>query len=492
MSGKNEKFIHKLFVHFDFIIVEAFILILSFLSSVYLVKVFLGTKISPELFRHEIVYLILSFILSLMFTEPYRHILARDKWRELNRLIAHTGFLIVTNVIILYIQHEPDSLSRSVFFLTWIVFVFFEYLFRVLWKRHLRISIRHYNAANHAIIILCRSEDALTTISGLSAKSYTFDTIRGIFFSDFDKSKNIEVVSDIQVLGGIDDMYDYSIHNWVDDVYINLNDDISMRSKVTAHFDNMGIAVHHIILSIPKAERGRPDPYISQYGNYIIASYEQREIHQRQWLFKRMLDISGGIIGCIICLFLIIILGPFIFIKSPGSIIFKQQRVGRNGKVFKFYKIRSMYMDAENRKAELLKRNKMEGQMFKVDDDPRIIGSERKDKNGRPAGIGNFIRNTSIDEFPQFFNVLKGDMSLVGTRPPTVDEWRHYSEHHRKRLSMRPGITGIWQISGRNNITDFEEIVKLDEQYIDNWTVGMDIKILWTTIKSVLKKEGAS
>ena len=180
------------------------------------------------------------------------------------------------------------------------------------------------------------------------------------------------------------------------------------------------------------------------------------------------------------------------FIKSPGPIIFKQQRVGRNGKVFKFYKIRSMYMDAENRKAELLKRNKMEGQMFKVDDDPRIIGSERKDKNGRPAGIGNFIRNTSIDEFPQFFNVLKGDMSLVGTRPPTVDEWRHYSEHHRKRLSMRPGITGIWQISGRNNITDFEEIVKLDEQYIDNWTVGMDIKILWTTIKSVLKKEGAS
>ena len=111
-------------------------------------------------------------------------------------------------------------------------------------------------------------------------------------------------------------------------------------------------------------------------------------------------------------------------------------------------------MDAEERKAELMSQNKMEGLMFKMDYDPRIIGSEKKDKNGNPKGIGNFIRKTSLDEFPQFWNVLKGDMSLVGTRPPTVDEWDKYELHHRARLATKPGLTGMWQVSGRSNITD--------------------------------------
>lgn len=149
-------------------------------------------------------------------------------------------------------------------------------------------------------------------------------------------------------------------------------------------------------------------------------------------------------------------------------------------------------MDAEERKAELMKMNKVaDGMMFKMEDDPRIIGSEKKGPDGKPKGIGNFIRNTSLDEFPQFFNVLKGDMSLVGTRPPTLDEWSKYSEHHRKRLSMRPGITGLWQISGRSDITDFEQVVELDARYIDTWTVWMDLQILVQTVGKVLKREGA-
>ena len=148
-------------------------------------------------------------------------------------------------------------------------------------------------------------------------------------------------------------------------------------------------------------------------------------------------------------------------------------------------------MDAEERKKELMKHNEMNGLMFKMKDDPRIIGSEKKDKNGNPKGIGNFIRKTSLDEFPQFFNVLKGDMSLVGTRPPTVDEWQQYSEAHRKRLAMRPGITGMWQVSGRSDITDFDEVVRLDSEYIDHWNVFMDIKILFMTVGQVLGHKGA-
>ena len=149
-------------------------------------------------------------------------------------------------------------------------------------------------------------------------------------------------------------------------------------------------------------------------------------------------------------------------------------------------------MDAEERKKALMDQNKIsDGMMFKMDDDPRIIGSEKKDKNGKPAGIGNFIRKTSIDEFPQFWNVLKGDMSLVGTRPPTLDEWAQYDPHHRVRMSIKPGITGLWQISGRSDITDFEEVVRLDREYIQNWSVWLDLKILFKTVGVVLRHEGA-
>lgn len=149
-------------------------------------------------------------------------------------------------------------------------------------------------------------------------------------------------------------------------------------------------------------------------------------------------------------------------------------------------------MDAEERKKKLMEQNKVkDGFMFKMDDDPRIIGSEKKDKNGNPKGIGNFIRKTSIDEFPQFWNVLKGDMSLVGTRPPTLDEWEKYDLHHRARMAIKPGITGMWQVSGRSDITDFEEVVRLDTEYIENWSIGLDIKILLKTVLTVLHNDGA-
>ena len=149
-------------------------------------------------------------------------------------------------------------------------------------------------------------------------------------------------------------------------------------------------------------------------------------------------------------------------------------------------------MDAEERKKELMAQNKVsDGMMFKMDFDPRIIGNKILPDGTKKTGIGQFIRKTSIDELPQFWNILKGEMSLVGTRPPTLDEWEKYEPHHRARMSFRPGLTGLWQVSGRSNITDFEEVVKLDTQYIGEWSVKGDISILSKTILSVLKNDGA-
>ena len=153
--------------------------------------------------------------------------------------------------------------------------------------------------------------------------------------------------------------------------------------------------------------------------------------------------------------------------------------MGLNGRYFYIHKLRSMYVDAEKRKKDLMAHNEMEGLMFKMEDDPRI------------TRVGRFIRRTSIDELPQFFDVLLGNMSLVGTRPPTLDEYRQYESHHKRRLSMKPGITGLWQISGRSDIDNFEEVVRLDVRYIDNWSLWNDVKILLKTVVVVFAGRGA-
>lgn len=163
-----------------------------------------------------------------------------------------------------------------------------------------------------------------------------------------------------------------------------------------------------------------------------------------------------------------------------------------NGKKFRMIKFRTMYKDAEEKKKELMEQNSVQdGMMFKMDFDPRIIGNRILPDGTKKTGIGQFMRKHSIDEFPQFFNVLLGQMSLVGTRPPTVDEWEKYQLHHRARLATKPGITGMWQVSGRSDITDFEEVVKLDIQYIEKWSLGLDIKIIIKTIGVMLSGKGA-
>ena len=183
---------------------------------------------------------------------------------------------------------------------------------------------------------------------------------------------------------------------------------------------------------------------------------------------KRLFDMIASGFGLLVLSPLFLILAIWVKLDSPGPVFYRQIRVGRNNKDFKLFKFRSMRVGSDKK-----------GLITVGGHDPRVTRS------------GYYIRKYKLDEFPQFFNVLKGDMSLVGTRPPTVDEWQQYSEAHRKRLAMRPGITGMWQVSGRSDITDFDEVVRLDSEYIDHWNVFMDIKILFMTVGQVLGHKGA-
>lgn len=218
---------------------------------------------------------------------------------------------------------------------------------------------------------------------------------------------------------------------------------------------------------------------LEQLSGFTVIKFSTKFYSYYGVLIKRIIDILAALVGLLLTLPVAIVLIPLIKLDSKGPAIFAQKRVGKNGRIFKFYKFRSMVVDAEQKKADLLSENEMDGVMFKMENDPRI------------TRVGKFIRKTSLDELPQFFNVLVGDMSLIGTRPPTVEEYHQYTHKQKKRLSLKPGITGMWQVSGRSDIKNFEEVVKLDIEYIDNWSLWLDFKIILKTIKIVVLGSGA-
>lgn len=199
-----------------------------------------------------------------------------------------------------------------------------------------------------------------------------------------------------------------------------------------------------------------------------------------QSVLKHVLDFTVALVALLILSPLLALVALLIKLGSPGPVFFRQQRSGLNGQPFIIFKFRTMGVDAESRKHELSSRNEMSGPVFKVTNDPRV------------TPIGRFLRKYSIDEFPQLFNILRGEMSIVGPRPLPVDEVKRFDDYsHRRRLSIKPGLTCLWQISGRSEVTDFKEWVRLDLQYIDNWSLWLDLKIIWFTIPVVLTGKGA-
>ena len=241
--------------------------------------------------------------------------------------------------------------------------------------------------------------------------------------------------------------------------------------------DSMGVTARIILddLDLPVSKS-----YVSSIGTYPVITYHSVSLNKLQLFVKSVMDITGAVVGLILLAPVFIITAIAIKIDSPGPVFFKQQRAGIRGNVFKIYKFRSMYVDAEERKKDLAAMNKIkDGMMFKIDNDPRV------------TKVGAFLRRSSIDELPQLINVLKREMSLVGTRPPTLDEVQKYEAEHWRRISIQPGITGMWQVSGRSQILDFNDVVKLDEKYIDEWSVLLDVKLILKTVKVVLSSRGA-
>lgn len=416
-----------------------------------------------------------SFVVVILIFNVNRDFLKRSRVEELLYSLKINSIFAAVYAVLLFIRGNTDYVSRGVYVCTVALDVLLMFTTHSIFKYYLT-KVYSKKKKNVQMYLITTADRAKNAILQLRDNAQWINKIYGMAVVDADMVGD-EILG-IPVTSGYADMVKYVKDEAVDEVFLDVPyaTGKSLRPYIM-EFENMGVVVHLNIQMLENFSDFRKT--FSMLGSIPVITFANNYYDANKMMLKRIIDILGSIVGIIITAVVTVFLAPVLLIESRGPLIFKQKRVGRNGRYFYMYKFRSMYKDAEERKKALMEQNEMKGLMFKITDDPRI------------TKVGKFIRKTSIDELPQFFNVLFGDMSLVGTRPPTVDEFKQYESYHKRRLSMKPGITGMWQVSGRSDIEDFEEVVKLDLEYIDNWSIGLDIKILFKTIVGVFKHSGA-
>lgn len=463
--------------HLDFELIDIICLEIAFYAVYFMRHYGVNIEMNQMYIRSGIV-LVAFDLMVLFFQNSYKGIIQRNKWQELASVVRHVSVTEVLLILFEYVTKETDDLSRTVFLGSWALSIILCFFTRCAWKKVVRRKVMLEK--NQETMLLISSADRYQMIiEKLEKKDYREFRINCVALFEGREENDTEY----QFLHSKEETLDYIRQNVVDEVFIDWdnNEEVNELSDI---FLSMGVTVHIGLEYLPEA---LPNCNITKIGEANTVTTSIKTASGWKLTLKRLIDIAGAIVGLFITGIACIFVVPAIKIASPGPAFFKQQRVGKNGRTFYLYKFRSMYMDAEERKKELMAKNEMNGLMFKMENDPRIIGSEK----GPGKGLGNFIRKTSIDELPQFWNILKGDMSLIGTRPPTFNEYEEYDLHHKIRLSMKPGLTGMWQVSGRSDITDFEEVVKLDTEYIENWSIGLDITILFKTFGVVFKGKGS-
>ncbi|MCD7815096.1 MAG: sugar transferase, partial [Lachnospiraceae bacterium] len=498
--------------HYDFILLDLICLhivfVLAFAAS--------GQGWNPyqnALYRNMSIFLTLSDLLVIFSMDTLKGVLKRDKHAEFLFTSRHMAVLMAVALLYLFLLQQGGAYSRRALILTFVFYAVLTWTVRFLWKR---VLVKHRaTGGDRSLLIITSSDIAEEVIGNLKKNNYAGYTISGaVLIDDADTIYNNEEtpahseaaaaaaeneserkshgthVAGIPVVASSEKAAMYVCKEWIDEVLVIPSEDCPFPQKLMDELQETGVTIHLNLAKISN-EPGKKQ-IVERVGGYTVLTTSINYASARQLLIKRAMDIAVGIVGCICTGILFLFIAPAIYIQSPGPIFFSQERVGKNGKKFKLYKFRSMYLDAEERKAELMKENKMsDGRMFKMDFDPRVIGNRVLPDGSQKKGFGQFLRDSSLDEFPQFFNVLKGEMSVVGTRPPIPGETSEYELHHRARLSIKPGITGMWQVSGRSDITDFEEVVRLDRQYISEWNIWLDIKILFKTVGVVLFRKGA-
>ena len=472
MYKRNER---RWLKHADFIVADMISLIAAFVLSYFFYFHQLAfIKIRP--YSDSFVVLFLANLSIIFLTESYRNVLKKNNLKEFGDAFSHLILLIAVHLMWLFMTGQSYRYSRALLISTYILYFVLSYLICHLLKW--LIVNQKIRKPKKRMLIVSSEDKAEESIKKMVASNYSNYEIIGIGLLE---QSNTRKIAGYPVIECGMDIVDYVTTHWLDEVFVENDGDPDLLYEIISGLVETGVTIH-ISLQNHECLEGT-EQFIEKVGSEYVITSTMKSFTNFQLLEKRILDIIGGLIGSFITVLLMLTAGMMIKIKDPGPMFYTYERVGTNGKTFKMIKFRSMVMNADKMKEQLMKEQGYDGLMFKMEHDPRIIGGEN--------GIGEFLRKTSLDEFPQFFNVLLGQMSIVGTRPPTLDEGVRYEPHHRARVSTKPGITGMWQVSGRSDIKDFDEVVRLDREYIENWSILEDIKIILKTIKVVLKKEGS-
>lgn len=443
------------------IAIDVFILLLSYLcvSSFYNYD-----YIKSNFF---VLFFSLLIIMIALTIDDYSLIFERDYIKEFFATIKFNLLVLFVFSFVLLLGKHRFITDINHFSYTFIFTILIITTFAIYFSRQIFKNLFYMKTKKPVLLYMASLDNIL--IQNIVSELYDNDfMVCGIISRDGIKSAKQQ----IPVLNTIIDIQNFLINKSIEEIIV-LKDSVSEFSEWETELVTLGLPL--------TVEINTTNENIFKYiGDKPFLTTAVVILNFRQVIFKRLIDISVAIFGVIITMLIAVVIFPIIRKESPGPLFFKQQRVGRYGKVFNMYKFRSMHVDAELMKSELLSQNEVSSDlMFKMENDPRVFP------------FGKKLRQWSLDEFPQFFNVLKGDMSIVGTRPPTLEEYQKYQPHHFKRLAMKPGITGVWQVSGRSNIKDFEEVVAMDLSYLNGWSLSKDIKIIFNTVMVILTKKGS-
>ena len=466
---------NKMIETYSILLIDMVCVLVSYYLSLFIRFDLISKEAYPRDYHSMVgAYILILCLMYTLFLDGNRWFFDRNNLRELYYTIRYTGILVVGLVVVLYLTQQAYEFSRLVYLIFAVTNTVITFVAHVVYKRFM-LDYYRKSVNNTKMLVLTKETTAQEVLETLQQeKTWDYD-ITAVALYDVDMQG--DEIAGVPVVASMEDVYDVVCQMMVDEVFISLPGvPVTEIREMVQRFEEMGLVCHYRVDLFSKAN---PNTYVQQLAGYSVISFTLQSMDSRRMLIKRLMDIVGSLIGCVLTLLITPFVALAIKIDSPGPVFFSQTRIGKNGRRFKIWKFRSMYIDAEERKKELEAQNEIKGLMFKMEDDPRI------------TKVGKFIRKTSIDETPQFLNILLGDMSLVGTRPPTEDEFEQYNGYYRRRMSITPGLTGMWQVSGRSNITDFEEIVRLDTKYIDQWSLGLDLKILVKTVLVVLKHEGS-
>ena len=459
--------------HWDFILLDTICLQVAYIIA-YWVRFGTGRFVyCHEEYRIVGLWLALFSVMAAVLFNTMHTVLRRSLWQELRRTMAQCLLVFAAIIIFLFSKKDSESISRIIIYVMLGIYFVLSFTVRMLYKRFL-IRHRRMRKKREMLLVALNREEAEKAIAQFNDRPEESINVCGVVLIENEEEN--AVIAGGRVVARPEETADYICTNWIDEVYIAAPE-AALPEMLLAHCAEMGVTVHQELVQPTGLQR---EQRVEQIARRPVLTSSIRMAKPWQLMVKRVIDIVAGLLLSIPAALSIVVLTPIIKSLSSGPVLLKQERIGQHGKKFRMLSIRTMYMDAKRRMKNW--REKYPDEKLTIKNDPRLIGNRILKDGTEKNGVGYWMRILSLDVLPQAFNVLCGQMSLVGTRAPSVEEWEKYQYHHRVRLACKPGITGLWQASGKSRTMSFEEATKLDTEYIANWSLGLDGRILFRTL----------